>query len=434
MAADDQGACMARLQAAVPAHPLLTLDRHRAVRCTAAVPAHTPLLSIPRRLLITADAGRVGPIGAKVAAAAPPLSNADHCFLALHLLCDAADAASPHHPYYAALPAALPHSPLFWDTHRLQWLRGSHTLQALQRRKARIGADYAAILAAAPELRGTASLHDFTWARAIVASRAFSLTLGSRKTHALVPLADMLDHRSVPNATWTGTPTGLVVAAAVPLAPGQEVHISYGNKCNSAFFLDYGFAVPRNAAHNRLLLHLPAPAPRLALWVGTSYAHPATQEAFSRMRTALATPAQLARRPAAGHCPPLSPENEIGALRALASRFALQAAVYPSSLEADSRELDMGGPLPAPSPVRRATLLLLQGEKAVASFFVALPGVVVPLLQSTWTREGAAIQARFAGPDSVAVYVRACVVPLLHQKAAEAAETKAIEAAAAQSK
>jgi hypothetical protein len=45
----------------------------------------------------------------------------------------------------------------------------------------------------APEFRDY-SLEEFSWARMMVASRNFGITIGETKTDALVPLADMLNH------------------------------------------------------------------------------------------------------------------------------------------------------------------------------------------------------------------------------------------------
>lgn len=45
----------------------------------------------------------------------------------------------------------------------------------------------------APEFKDF-SLEEFSWARMMVASRNFGITIGEVKTDALVPLADMLNH------------------------------------------------------------------------------------------------------------------------------------------------------------------------------------------------------------------------------------------------
>ena len=53
----------------------------------------------------------------------------------------------------------------------------------------------------APEFRGY-TLEEFSWARMMVASRNFGITIGDVKTDALVPLADMLNHYRPRETKW----------------------------------------------------------------------------------------------------------------------------------------------------------------------------------------------------------------------------------------
>jgi histone-lysine N-methyltransferase SETD3 len=45
-----------------------------------------------------------------------------------------------------------------------------------------------------PEFASMATPADFAWARMMVASRNFGIMVSGRRTDALVPLADMLNH------------------------------------------------------------------------------------------------------------------------------------------------------------------------------------------------------------------------------------------------
>lgn len=72
-----------------------------------------------------------------------------------------------------------------------------------------------------------------------------------KKTDALVPLADMLNHRLPKQTSWLycDRSRGFVVTSLKEIPPGSEVFDSYGQKCNSRFLLNYGFVLPNNP-HN----------------------------------------------------------------------------------------------------------------------------------------------------------------------------------------
>lgn len=79
--------------------------------------------------------------------------------------------------------------------------------------------------------------------RMIVASRIFGVTIDKVKTDAFVPLADMLNHKRPRETTWyySDNLQGFVIEACEDIPRGVPVHDSYGKKCNSRFFLNYGF-------------------------------------------------------------------------------------------------------------------------------------------------------------------------------------------------
>lgn len=78
----------------------------------------------------------------------------------------------------------------------------------------------------------------FKWAATAVYSRNWVVSLlgreedpeGVESTHIMVPVADMLNHKS----------------QTVHYARGDEVFIPYGDKCNTQFLVDYGFTLPHN--------------------------------------------------------------------------------------------------------------------------------------------------------------------------------------------
>jgi hypothetical protein len=82
-----------------------------------------------------------------------------------------------------------------------------------------------------------------------VASRNFGIAIGSVRTDALVPLADMLNHYRPRQTKWAydNKRSAFLIHSLTTLRAGQQVYDSYGKKCNSRFLLNYGFAVEHNS-------------------------------------------------------------------------------------------------------------------------------------------------------------------------------------------
>ena len=87
--------------------------------------------------------------------------------------------------------------------------------------------------------------------RMVIASRLFGITINGEWTEAVIPFADMLNHKQPSEAKWAYSDErgGFLVEALEDLAKGVPVQYSYGTKCNSRLFLCYGFVLPDNAAN-----------------------------------------------------------------------------------------------------------------------------------------------------------------------------------------
>ena len=91
-------------------------------------------------------------------------------------------------------------------------------------------------------------LDEFIWARLVVITRVFGLTINGVKTDGLVPMADMLNHKRPRQTKWTfdDERQGFTITSISALQRGDQVFDSYGQKCNSRFFVNYGFALEEN--------------------------------------------------------------------------------------------------------------------------------------------------------------------------------------------
>jgi histone-lysine N-methyltransferase SETD3 len=82
----------------------------------------------------------------------------------------------------------------------------------------------------------------------MVSSRIFGMNILGKKTDGFVPMADMLNHKRPKQTSWTYTDEkeGFVIEALKDIPRNEQVYDSYGKKCNSRFFLNYGFIVENN--------------------------------------------------------------------------------------------------------------------------------------------------------------------------------------------
>ena len=85
----------------------------------------------------------------------------------------------------------------------------------------------------------------------MVSSRIFGITVNVVKTDGFVPYADMLNHKRPRQTTWyySDERKGFIIEACDDIPRGEQVYDSYGKKCNSRFFLNYGFINLNNDAN-----------------------------------------------------------------------------------------------------------------------------------------------------------------------------------------
>jgi protein-histidine N-methyltransferase len=85
----------------------------------------------------------------------------------------------------------------------------------------------------------------------MVSSRIFGIQVEGVKTDGFVAYADMLNHRRPRQTTWNYTDDrrGFIIEALDDVKRGEQVYDSYGKKCNSRFFLNYGFINLNNDAN-----------------------------------------------------------------------------------------------------------------------------------------------------------------------------------------
>jgi len=217
------------------------------------------IMFIPRDYIITSNLSMNSDICTEIKLSGVEIRS-KHTYLASFLLQERdRKRESKWFPYIDILPKSFSNIPLFFDRKQLEGLKGSLSLQKIQDRHDSLRAEYQNLR------RKVASFskwtyEDFVWARLVVITRIFGLLINNQKTDGLVPMADMINHKRPRETRWTFNEAkqGFVISAMQEFNVGDQIYDSYGRKCNSRFFVNYGFALENNP-DNECILRIPLP-------------------------------------------------------------------------------------------------------------------------------------------------------------------------------
>ena len=122
-------------------------------------------------------------------------------------------------------------------------------MKQIEEKKEDIRLDYELICKEVPDFKQF-TLNQYKEVRMMTCSRIFGITVDNVKTDGFVPYADMLNHRRPRQTLWyyDDERKGFIIEACDEIARGDQVYDSYGKKCNSIFFLNYGFINQPNDA------------------------------------------------------------------------------------------------------------------------------------------------------------------------------------------
>ena len=386
-------------------------DEVRGVHAVEDIGEDVTVIKIPLKCLITVEMGKDTEIGQKVLASRLELDAPKHVFIMLFMLVDMRNPNSFFRPYYDILPKTLSNMPIFWTTEEVRLLDGSYLQTQIDNRRQAIVEDYHAICEIAPELKSTASLEQFMWARMCVCSRNFGLIVNGLRTSAMVPHADMLNHYRPRETKWTFD-NGLqafTITTLTNIRAGAQIYDSYG-QCNHRFLLNYGFAVENNAEADGFCpneVSMPFELSRndplferkdtLFLRDGSSGQrrlrlcvswNENTRWALSLLRIissdALEFEQMLMEQPYAykttkNVLQPVSVANELRAMELLLTTVKSMQEAYPRSLEEDVQMLASGELKPFSN--ERHACIQVKGEKEVLRFFEDLSTTAVRALR-----------------------------------------------------
>ena len=205
------------------------------------------LLSIPRACIMTTSDAKSSAIGKALEQTKINVHN--HTWLALYVLQERQNPSSFFTPYLQLLPIQYSSMPLFFGSDEMKELSGCFVAGMVNAIKFCIREEYDKLRQYLPSFQS--SIDEFLWARLVVISRIFSMP--AIKEEGLVPLADMLNHKSAATTTWNycDKKTAFLITSTCTQLTGVEVFDSYGPKCNSRYFVNYGFTLPNNESQNQ---------------------------------------------------------------------------------------------------------------------------------------------------------------------------------------
>lgn len=127
------------------------------------------------------------------------------------------------------------------------YMQGSMCVDKIQERKESLRIEYDNICRYVPSF-AEYKYEEFVWARLVVITRIFGIVVDQQKTDGLVPMADMLNHKRPRETKWTFDEEmgAFTITALTNMNRGDQIFDSYGQKCNSRFFVNYGFALDEN--------------------------------------------------------------------------------------------------------------------------------------------------------------------------------------------
>jgi len=178
------------------------------------------------------------------------LISPKHSFLATFIMQEKRKESSIWDYYIDILPKNFSNFPIFFTEEEKKWLEGSPFANQIEEKIIDIKSDYDLICKEVPEFKQF-PIKEYSEIRMMVSSRIFGIQIEGIKTDGFVPYADMLNHMRPRQTTWTYTDEreGFIIEALDDIPRGGQCYDSYGKKCNSRFFLNYGFINLNNDAN-----------------------------------------------------------------------------------------------------------------------------------------------------------------------------------------
>lgn len=414
---------------------------YRAIHAMDRINKDEDICYIPHDYIMTSDVARDSEIGQKIIASKIELRS-KHSYLASYLLQERDKGKeSKWFVYIDILPKKFETIPLFFNDDQRNELEGSMAIKKIDDRIESLRMEYDALCENIPEYTQW-SHDDFVWARLVVITRIFGLVINDVKTDGLVAMADMLNHKRPRETKWTydEKKKGFVITSLQSIDKDSEIFDSYGRKCNSRFFVNYGFSLENNLDNEAIMsFELPQNDPQFAIkarhlrftntdkvqkefQIPKQYKEKKVKECFSFLRIMAAQGNEFLIISSADglrndDIPALSIRNETTVLTTLAVAATRALKAFPTTLEEDNALLEDKEKYPMFCNARNI-VLMRRGEKDVLTHYIELMNTCKPLFSKKLKDLKAEIRKnkRLKDPeDPIGMYIKAVVEPLVQR-------------------
>lgn len=366
----------------------------RGVFATEDVEEGRPLLTIPRKLLVTVDAGAENSsndLTRETLGRAVESVHVDGLLLVRALLHQRQlGATSFWKPFFDVLPQEedFSYHPLTWSTEQMEGLQATSQPALIEQQKDMMKQFYHSLTSS---FEDSYSFEVFQWAFLTIHTRAANVPINGSLKFVLIPLGDMLNHAAVRNTDWGFNDSGdhvFINAGTGGVRKGEEIFLSYyenGLETHSAdqWLRSYGFVPENNEVHDTLYLYVgvvpgdPSFGAKYSQLAGNNSGlfrlsmdstALCTKRLFSFLRYKFQVGALPSERVKATELDidPISVENELDVLEYLSSYCSGLLENFTTSMDEDMK-------LKCSSdPIARNCAAMRISDRIVASYYVAV--------------------------------------------------------------
>jgi hypothetical protein len=228
-------------------------DGYRCLKTNLRVSKGDELVFIPLRCMMTMN-------NAKKCALVQSLKDVvvtPQTHLALYLLEEKRKKSdSFFHSYISLLPKHYRDMPVCFDMQQINSLKNSICESMLLTKQHSLASEFSSLIGLVD-----ITFDEFVWARTAVITRVFNCKINKKETECLVPIADMMNHAKEPSTQWEfdSERDGFKMASVRMIPSALQLYDSYGDKCNSRYFGNYGFTLADNETSNQAGLFFELP-------------------------------------------------------------------------------------------------------------------------------------------------------------------------------
>ena len=354
---------------------------------------HDKILRIPLKCLITTELGKETNIGKEILEKGIQLIS-NHNWITFVLLETFRDKDSYFYSYVGIMPKEFNTVPINFSEYYIKKLSGSQCIECIDNKKNLLMGDYINLRKNIDSFRNY-NYNDYFWARTVVITRIYGIIINGQKTQALVPFADMLNHKTDSKTRWTFNDKDkfFEITSNGSILKDCPITDSYGYKCNSRFFVNYGFVLDNNIDNkSEFIIDLNSNdfnLVNLKFKLNTSYKFGTLTKCYndfvnflSIIRYYICEDIELIKKPLSNFLVPISIENEILVLKHLLRICIKHLKKYSSSLNEDSNVLlDPLYKYNYHNSNIRNCILVIYGEKLIYEYYMKLALLGIKILR-----------------------------------------------------